>query len=189
MRIHFDEVRNNKIKSWLLMFLFVILISLLGFVIGVIWGSALFGFSIAALLSLIYTLIVFFSGDSMILSMTGAKEVSKQEYPYLFHTVEGLAIAANVPKPKAYVIDDSALNAFATGRDPKHASITVTTGLLKKLNRQESEGVVAHEMSHIKNYDIRVMMLAAVLVGITTLLSDFLLRSLLYGGHRRDSRK
>ena len=188
MRIHFDEVRNNKIKSWLLMFLFVILISLLGFIIGLVWGSALFGFSIAALFSLIYTLIVFFSGDSMILSMTGAKEVSKQEYPYLFHTVEGLAIAANVPKPKAYVIDDSALNAFATGRDPKHASITVTTGLLKKLNRQESEGVVAHEMSHIKNYDIRVMMLAAVLVGITTLLSDFLLRSLLYGGHRRDSR-
>jgi heat shock protein HtpX len=120
--------------------------------------------------------------------MTGARPVTKGEYPYLYNTIEGLALSAGVPTPKAYVIDDSALNAFATGRDPKHASITVTTGLLKVMNRQELEGVIAHEMSHVKNYDIRFMMLTTVLVGLVTLLSDFILRSMWYGrgGGRRD---
>jgi heat shock protein HtpX len=100
----------------------------------------------------------------------------------LINTVEGLAIAAGLAKPpKVYVIEDSALNAFATGRDPEHSSITVTTGLLEKLTKLELEGVIAHEMSHIKNFDIRVMMLAAVMVGLTVLLSDFLLRSFLWG--------
>lgn len=126
----------------------------------------------------------------MILKMTGARPVTKQEFPYLFHTLEGLAIAAGIPTPKAYVIEDTALNAFATGKDPEHASVTVTTGLLKVMNRQELEGVVAHEMSHIKNYDVRFMMLAVVLVGLVTLLSDFILRSFLWGCHgsKRDDR-
>jgi len=124
----------------------------------------------------------------MILSMSGARQVTKKEFPYLYHTVEGLAIAAGVPTPKCYVIEDSAMNAFATGRDPQHASITVTTGLLKVMNRQELEGVVAHEMSHIKNFDIRMMMLAAVMVGVITLISDFLLRSFLWGGHNREKK-
>ncbi len=119
----------------------------------------------------------------MILSMSHAREATKPEFTHLINTVEGLSIAAGLPKmPKVYVIDDSALNAFATGRDPKHAAVTVTTGLLHKMNKLELEGVLAHEMSHIKNYDIRVMMLAAVMVGLTVLLSDFLLRSFLWGG-------
>lgn len=139
--------------------------------------------------SIIYSLIAYYSGDQMILSMSGARPVTKKEYPYLYNTLEGLSIAANIPMPKAYVIDDSALNAFATGRDPKHASITVTTGLLKTMNRQELEGVVAHEMSHIKNFDIRMMMLTAVLVGVITLLSDFLLRMFLWGGKGNSDRK
>ena len=126
-----------------------------------------------------------YSGGNLILNMTGAKPVTKKEHPHLYHTVEGLAIAAGVPTPKAYVIDDSALNAFATGRDPKNSVVVVTTGLLKKLNRQELEGVIAHEMSHIKNYDIRLMMLTTVLVGIVVLLSDFILRSFLWGAHGR----
>ena len=121
----------------------------------------------------------------MILTMTRAKPADRKKYPHFVNTVEGLAIAAGIKKPKAYVIEDDALNAFATGRDPEHASITVTTGLLNKMNRLELEGVVAHEMSHIKNYDIRVMMLAAVMVGLTILLSDFLLRSFLWGGGGR----
>ncbi|MFH1396885.1 MAG: M48 family metallopeptidase [archaeon] len=181
----FNEVRNNKFKSLILMFFFLIIIAGLGAIIGLVYGSFYFGLIIAIIFSLIYILISYFSGDSMILAMSGAKEVTKKEYPYLFHTVEGLAISAGMQTPKAYVIDDSALNAFATGRDPKHASITVTTGLLDKLNRQELEGVIAHEMSHVKNYDIRFMMLTAVLLGIVTLLSDFLLRSFLWGGHGR----
>lgn len=183
MNIH-EQSRWNKIKSWMILFLFVILISLLGYVIGLVYGSPIPGFVLAIFGALLYSLIMYFQGDSIILATTGAREVTKKEYPYLFHTIEGLAIAAGIPTPKAYVIDDTALNAFATGRDPEHASITVTTGLLNKMNRQELEGVVAHEMSHIKNFDIRMMMLTAVFVGITILLSDFLLRSFLWG--RRD---
>jgi len=185
----FSEVASNKRNSVFLVIIFFLLISLLGLVFGLIWGSVYFGVIMAFIFALIYTLIVFNSGDKMILSMSGAKEVKKSEYPHLFHTVEGLAIAAGIPTPKAYVINDSALNAFATGKDPQHASITVTTGLLNKLNRQELEGVIAHEMSHIKNYDIRFMMLTVVLVGITLLLSDAILRSLWFGGGRHsDSR-
>lgn len=189
MRLMFDEVRSNKIKSWILIFVFMILIGFLGAIIGILYGSIYFGLAIALLFGMIYSLIGFFSGNSMILAMTKAKPVTKKEYPYLYNTVEAVAISASIPTPKAYVIDDSALNAFATGRNHETASITVTTGLLKTMNRQELEGVVAHEMSHIKNYDIRVMMLAAVLIGIVTLLSDFLLRSFLWGGGRnRDSK-
>ena len=188
MRVTFDEIRNNKIKSWFLVFFFIILIGVLGSVIGYIYGSLYFGIILSVLIGVIYSLFVFNSGDSMILSMTGARPVTKKEFPYLYHTLEGLAISAGIPTPKAYVIEDSAMNAFATGKDPEHASITVTTGLLKVMNRQELEGVIAHEMSHIKNYDIRFMMLTAVLVGLVTLLSDFLLRSFLWGGARRRSR-
>ncbi len=187
-RIMFDEVRNNKIKSGLLISLFLIVIGILGGVIGVVTGSVSFGVVIAVIFSLVYTLIGYYSGDSLILSMSGARIATKKEFPFLINTLEGLSIAAHIPMPKAYVIDDSALNAFATGRDPEHAAITVTTGLLKTMNRQELEGVIAHEMSHIKNYDIRFMMLAAVLVGVITLLSDFLLRMFWWGGKDNERR-
>src|SRR3989344_3326288 len=183
MRIMFNEIKSNKIKSVLLMSLFILIIGILGAAVGIFFGSIIFGLALAIIISMIYIHITYFTGDKMILKMSGAREVTKKEYPHLYHTVEGLAIAASIPTPKAYVIDDSALNAFATGRDPKNASITVTTGLLKKLNRQELEGVIAHEMSHIKNYDVRFMMLTVILVGIIVLLSDFLLRSFWYGGH------
>jgi len=129
----------------------------------------------------VYIWIGYYSGQNMILKTAGAREVTKKEFPHLFHSIDGLALAADIPKPKAYVIDDSALNAFATGRGPTHASITVTSGLLNKLNRQELEGVIAHEMSHIKNYDVRFMMLTVVLIGLVMLLSDFLLHSFLWG--------
>ncbi|MBU0980544.1 MAG: M48 family metallopeptidase [Nanoarchaeota archaeon] len=185
----FDEVRGNKIRSWLLVSFFIVLIGLLGAVIGLVYNNLYLGLAIALVFSLIYSMIGFFSGGSMILSLSGAKPVTKKEYPHLYHTLEGLAIAADIPTPKGYVIEDSALNAFATGRDPKHASVTVTTGLLKVMDRQELEGVIAHELSHVKNYDIRFMMLTAVLIGIVTLLSDFLLRSFLWGGGRRRSSK
>jgi len=184
MKIAFDEVRNNSIKSYILMFFFIILIGALGALIGIFYNSMYIGLSLALIFSIIYTLIGYYSGDKMILKMSKAKPVTKKEYPHLYHASEGLAIAGGIPTPKVYVIEDSALNAFATGRDPKHASIVVTTGLLNKLNREELEGVVAHEMSHVKTYDVRFMMLTAVLVGIVVLLSDFLLRSFLWGGHR-----
>ncbi|RLE43154.1 zinc metalloprotease HtpX [Candidatus Woesearchaeota archaeon] len=189
----FEEIRRNKFLSYIIMLGFLILIGILGGVFGWLLGSPLFGLILAAFIGIVYSLVAYYSGDRMILRMSGAVPVTKEEYPYLYHIVEALAISAGLKKPpKVYVIRDSALNAFATGRDPEHSSITVTTGLLEKLNRQELEGVIAHEMSHIKNYDIRMMMLAAVLVGVVVLLSDFMLRSFLWGGmrgsRRRDSR-
>jgi heat shock protein HtpX len=189
-RIMFNEARNNKIKSFIMMVFFVIIIGFLGAVAGLIYNNLYFGIIMAVIISIIYSLIGFYSGDKMILSMSGAKPVTKKEYPYLYNTIEGLTIASGLKNiPKAYVIDDSAMNAFATGKDPEHASITVTTGLLKTMNRQELEGVIAHEMSHIKNYDIRFMMLTAILVGIITLISDFLLRSFLWGGKSKSDSK
>ncbi len=183
-KLMFDEVRNNKRKSWILTSIFIILIGVLGAIIGLVLGSLIAGIVIAIVFSIIYSFIGLYSGDRMILGMTGAIPVTKKEFPYLYHTIEGLSLAAGIPTPKAYVIKDSAMNAFATGRDPEHASVTVTTGLLQVMNRQELEGVLAHEMSHVKNYDIRFMMLTAVLVGIITLLSDFLLRTFLYSSIR-----
>lgn len=185
MLLMFDEVNSNKLKSLLLMSFFIILIGLLGAVFGIVYGSLYLGVGVAVAASIIYSLIGFYSGDRLILGISGAKPVTKKEHPYLYHTLEGLALAAGMPAPKAYVIEDSALNAFATGRDPKNASIAVTTGLLKSMNRQELEGVVAHEMSHIKNYDVRFMMLTVILVGVITLLSDMLLRTFLWGGKGR----
>lgn len=191
MKNMFDEVRRNKLISWFLMSIFLIMIVALSIAVGIVWTGRIDTYSLAYSASLgvisamIYLMISYYSGDKMILAQTGAVPVTKKEYPYLYHTVEGLAIAAGVPTPKCYIIKDSALNAFATGRDPKHASITVTTGLLSKMNRQELEGVIAHEMSHIKNFDIRMMMLAAVSVGIITMLSDIMLRSFIFGGSRR----
>jgi len=182
----FNEVNKNKWYSIIMFACFILIIGFLGAVIGIVYGNTNFGLVIALLIAIIYSLIVYYSGDSMVLAMSGAKPVTKKEYPYLYNTVEGLAIAAGMQAPKCYVINDTALNAFATGKDPKNASIAVTTGLLEKLNRQELEGVIAHEMSHIKNYDIRFMMLTAVLVGVVVLISDFLLRSFLWGGKGND---
>ena len=165
----------------------MVFVIFVGFVVGFFYGSTYFGVGLALVIGIIYFLISYYGGANAILAMTKAKEAKKPEYTYLINTVEGLAIAAGLAKPpKVYVINDDALNAFATGRDPEHSSITVTTGLLDKLNRLELEGVIAHEMSHIKNFDFRVMMLAAVMVGITVLLSDFLLRSFLWGRRGRD---
>jgi heat shock protein HtpX len=186
----YDEISGNKRKSYLLILLFILVISALGYVAGLIWipGWPYLGLIFAAVLSVIVFLVNYYAGDSLILSMSKARPATREEFPYYVNTVEGLAMAAGIPTPKAYVIDEESINAFATGRDPKHASVTVTTGALKKLGRQELEGVVGHELSHIKNFDIRIMMLAAVLVGITALLSDIILRSFIYGKGSRDNK-
>lgn len=183
----YEEIASNKRRSYFLILTFFVFVILLGFIIGILYGNQYFGIVLAIIIGIIYFLISYYGGANAILAMTHAQEAKKPEYTYLINTIEGLAIAAGLPKPpKVYVIDDSALNAFATGRDPEHASITVTTGLIKKMNKLELEGVIAHEMAHIKNFDIRVMMLSAVMVGLTVLLSDFLLRSFLWGGKQKD---
>ncbi len=179
----YDEIGANQRRTVLLIIVFFALIIFLGYAVGLLYGNQYFGLVLAFIIGLLYFLFSYYGGASTILTMSKAKEATKPEYTHLINTVEGLAIAAGLPKPpKVYVIEDSALNAFATGRSPEHAAITVTTGLLNKMNKLELEGVLAHEMSHIKNYDIRVMMLAAVMVGLVVLLSDFFLRSFLWGG-------
>lgn len=182
----YEEISANKRRSYLLVLVFFVFIILIGLIFGFYWGNSYFGIVLAVIVGVVYFLFSYYGGAESILAMSKAKEAQKPEHAYLINTVEGLAIAAGILTPKVYVIEDTALNAFATGRDPKKSYVAVTSGLLKKLNRQELEGVLAHEISHIKNYDIRVMMLAAVMVGVTVLLSDFLLRSFLWGGKDRD---
>ncbi|KPL04507.1 MAG: heat-shock protein HtpX [candidate division Zixibacteria bacterium SM1_73] len=176
----YEEIGANKRRSFLLLFLFVVFLLFLGWVFGQAYGSGGAGVSIALLVALFISLITFYWGDKMVLGISHAKPVDRKENPYLANTVEGLAIAAGIPTPKAYIIRDSAPNAFATGRNPENSAIAVTTGLLHKLNRLELEGVIAHEMSHIKNYDIRYATLVVVLVGTVALLSDWMRRSFFY---------
>ena len=180
----FDQIASNKRMTFFLFFIFSLLILVLGFVIGLIWGSWIAGIVFAVIFSVIYGFISYYSGDKAILNLSKAKEVSKKEDPFLVNTIEGLAIAAGIPAPKVYLIKEDSINAFATGRDPDHATITVTSGARKKLNRQELEGVVAHEMSHIKNRDILVMMLSVMLFGLIVLFSQVMIRSFIFGGGR-----
>lgn len=181
----YSEIRKNKVKTGIMIFIFLLFLGLIGYVFGAYFGIGYFGIPIAVTLAVLIALVQYYRGDKLVLKISKARPVTKAEYPHLFHTVEGLAIAAGVPTPKMYVIDDTAPNAFATGRDPEHSSVAVTTGLLQKMNRQELEGVIAHEMSHIKNYDIRIATLVVVMVGVIVLMSDFILRSFLWGGGRR----
>ena len=184
----YEHISWNKRKSVFLIIVFFIIIGLLGYSFGLYLGDVFIGIGIAIVFSTIMTLIGLYSGDRMILSMSHAVEADRKKYPHLVNSVEGLAIAAGIPTPKIYVIEDSAINAMATGRDPKHAAVIVTTGAVERLKRDELEGVLAHEMSHIRNYDIRMMMLVVVLVGIIALLSDVFLRSMFYGRGRKDSK-
>src|SRR3989338_10533365 len=185
----YDEIASNKRKTYVLIFLFFVFIVFLGYILGALYSSPIFGLSMAFIISFFYILFSLFAGDSVILTLNSAKPADRRHHPHLVNTVEGLAIAAGIPTPKIYVIEDTAINAFATGRDPQHAAVTVTTGCLQRLKRNELEGVLAHELSHIKNYDIRYMLVVVMMVGITLVLSDFLLRSLwMRGGGRDDSK-
>ncbi len=187
-----DEVRSNRRKSIFIVLLFFVFIGFIGLVTSMVYSlyakNVFLDFTITffimiliVMISLIYVGIFMSAGDKMVLSATGAKEASRTTYPFLYHTTEALSLAAgmSVP-PKCYVIEDTALNAYATGFKPEKSYIVVTTGLVEKLNRQELEGVIAHELSHIKNKDIKVMLLAAGLVGATVLLADLLFRIFIY---------
>jgi heat shock protein HtpX len=166
------------------LFAFLVLVIGIAFIFAVNLHNA-FIVPIAVAISIIMAVVSYYNSDKIVLSMSRARPAEGPEFAHLVNSVEGLAIAAGLPKPRVYVIDDSAPNAFATGRDPEHAVICVTTGLMDKLNRAELEGVIGHEMSHVKNYDIRFSTLVVVLVGIVALLSDWLLRSMWWGGGRR----
>lgn len=183
----YEQISANKNKTWMLISLFSILIVLLGWAFGSWSGSAEFGIFLAVMISVIMSMIGYFQGDAVALATSGAQAIEKQDNPELYRIIENLAIAAGLPTPKIYIMPDTAINAFATGRDPQHASIAVTSGALQALDKTELEGVLAHELSHIGNYDIRVMTIVVVLVGVILLLSDMMTRSIFFGRGRRDS--
>lgn len=185
----YNQIDSNKRKSVLLMVLFIAIIIGLGYLFDVTLNRAgtYIGVFYAIVFSLLMTTVSYFQGDKIALWSSGAKPITKEENRYVYNLVENLCITAGTPVPKIYIIDDPAINAFATGRKPALASIAVTTGAIAKLANEELEGVLAHELSHIKNYDIRFMMLVAVMVGAIAILSNFFLRSQWFGFGRKDN--
>ncbi|MCX6355166.1 MAG: zinc metalloprotease HtpX [Candidatus Aureabacteria bacterium] len=181
----YEQISKNKRNSVLLCILFIIFVVFLGWVFGRVTSFGPAGIILALFIAILWTFGSYYYSDRIVLAISRARPVEKQEYPHLFNAVEGLSIAAGIPMPRVYVIEDSAPNAFATGRNPEHAVVCVTTGLLEKMDRLELEGVIAHELSHVKDYDILFASLVAVMVGIVALLSDWILRSFLWGGGRR----
>ncbi len=181
-----DLIAENKRNSVLLVLIFCLFTAAVALILalGIVafndpdaiahlrFGEAFVAGGIAAVVALLFSLIGYYSGDQFILATSGARRIQHADDPELFNVVEEMAIAAGIPMPRVYLIDDPALNAFATGRDPQHAVVAITTGLRHKLTRDELQGVIAHEMSHIRNYDIRLMLLMAVLVGTVVMLSD-----------------
>ncbi len=189
MATFYDQIGQNRRNSVLLAVAVIVLLGALGLFIG--WAAtgdpraALPSTAIAIAVGLAASLLSYYLGDSLVLASSGAKQVDEQSQPQLVNVVREMAIAANVPMPKVYLIDDTAPNAFATGRDPEHASVAITIGLLQKLDREELQGVLAHELSHVRNYDIRFSLMVGVLVGSIALLADFFLRFTFWGGGRR----
>ncbi len=166
------------------MALFVLFLTTVGYIFGKASGAGPSYAVIALVLSAFSSVGSFFFSDKLVLATSGAKEITKEDFPEYYRVVENLTIADGLPMPKVYVMDDPSPNAFATGRDPKHAVVCATTGILERLNKSELEGVIAHELSHVKNYDIRLMAVVAVLVGSIALLADIFMRSMWFGGMR-----
>jgi heat shock protein HtpX len=182
----YDRIASNVRKTWMLMFVFIAFIALIGWIFGQFTGFGIYAVPIAVGVAILLTWGSYFSSDKIALSMSRAKPADPQRDRQLINIVEGLSIAAGLPPPRVYVIDDTAPNAFATGRNPEHAAIAVTRGLLAKMSRDELEGVIAHELSHVKNRDTLIMTIAVTLVGIIVLLADWLLRAMWWGGGDRD---
>ncbi len=182
----YSAITANRWRSIVLVVLFVAILSALGYVLGELYSRG-FGAGaviLAAVFALASAAGSYYAGDQVILGISKARAVTEAEQPELYHVVAALATGAGVPMPKLYVIDEPAPNAFATGRDPKHASLAVTSGLLAKMDRTELEGVVAHELSHVRNFDIRFMLLVTVLVGMVALLANWFLQSMWWRGRR-----
>lgn len=172
----YSEISSNKRKTVFIMIIFVLLVSALAWVFAYFLGGGMRVTYYAIFGSLLYVIISYFVSSKTALAVNGASQISKNENPRLYRIVENLSITEGLPMPKVYIIDDPAPNAFATGRDPAHASVAATSGLLEILNDKELQGVMAHELGHIKNYDIRVAMMAFAFVAVIGLISDFILR-------------
>ena len=185
-------IARNKRNTWLLIVLFGMVFVGLGMLIGTAWiGDRRGGMGLAVIagtVALVLTLASYYGGGAVLLGLSRARRIVKSDDPQLFNVVEELCLAGGLPMPQIYLIDDTAMNAFATGRDPRHATVAITTGLRTRLTRDELTGVIAHELSHVRHYDILFATLIAVMVGVLVMLCDVFLRSRWWGGSRRDSR-
>ena len=179
-----SQIRSNIAKTYLLMSVFIGLVIAIGYVLGYALGYGSDFVWIATLFAVISSFSSYWWGDKLVLAMSGARPADRKKDFDFFTVAENLSIAAGMPKPKLYIIEDTAMNAFATGRDPEHAVVCATTGLLTKLERRELEGVIAHELSHVKNYDTRLLAVVSVLAGTVVFLSDMFMRNLWWGGRR-----
>lgn len=185
----YSTISANKWKTWLIMALFVVFITTLAFVFGRATGNGNAFVIFALILATISSFGSYFFSDKIVLATSGAHEIQKQENPELFRIVENLAIGDGLPMPKIYIMDEAAPNAFATGRDPKHAVVCVTTGILQRLNKVELEGVIAHELSHVKNFDTRLMGIVIILVGFVSILANIFMQNLWWGNMRGNDRE
>jgi heat shock protein HtpX len=185
--------RNKKMTFWLFL-MFFILIGVLAFAVSFIidwWFGAgfIFFFTIFGILTIVFAIVSYYNSDKIVTTISHAKEAPVKQFKQLHNIVEELCLASGLPKPRVFVIDDSAINAFATGRNPEHAVVCVTTGCLTRLKRDQLQGVIAHELTHIRNYDVRTMTIATVLVGMAVLLSDMMFRMFFYGSFRNSGSK
>jgi heat shock protein HtpX len=186
----YNQIASNKRNSVFLVLIFIAILAGLGYIYDWFYGAPQMpyvGIAFAFFLSLIMTSVSYFAGDKIALFSSGAKKITKEDNRYVYNMVENLCITAGIALPKVYLIDDAAINAFATGRKPALASIAVTRGAVEKLENEELEGIISHELSHIKNFDIRFMMLVAVLVGAIAILADIFFRTSLFGGRGNDN--
>ncbi|MBA2489085.1 MAG: M48 family metallopeptidase [Chloroflexi bacterium] len=185
----YDQISSNRRRSVILVAIVVAILAVVGFIIGYALTGTLAGgylaIAVAVVIALVISAVSYYGGDSLVLAASGAKEVKPADAPQLMNVINELSIAAGIPPPKVYLIHDTAPNAFATGRDPAHASVAITTGLLQKLDREELQGVMGHELSHVRNLDIRFTLLVGALVGSIALLADFFLRFTFFGGAGR----
>ncbi len=182
----YKAIAANKRNTLLIMAVFVAIISAIGWAVSYVYGNTNITYIVIAGAAL-YAVIQYFLASKLAVAMTGAVQIEKRDNPRLYRIVENLAITLGIPTPKVYIIDDPAFNAFATGRDPKHAIVAATTGLIEAMDDNELEAVMAHEMGHVQNYDIRVSMIAFGLVSAIALLSDIVLRMMFFGGDRREN--
>lgn len=184
----YNQISSNKRRTVVLLIVFFMLLAAIGAAVGYLWlGDMTFGVVIAVIIGAIYAMSMIFQSTNVVMSMNHAREVTEQEAPQLYHIVEDMAMVAQIPMPRVFIIEDQSLNAFATGSSPENAAVAATTGLLAVMNREELEGVIGHEVSHIRNYDIRISTIAVALASAITLLSSFGSRMIWFGGGRRRS--
>ena len=184
----YKQIASNKRKTWILLIVFFLLLALVGYAVGFLFmNSGIWGVTVAMIIGFIYALTMIFQSTEIVMSMNGAREVDRNEEPVLYHVVEDMAMVAQIPMPRVYVIDDPGLNAFATGSNPQNAAVVATSGLLEIMNREELEAVIGHEVSHIRNLDIRISTIAVALASAITLLSSMAGRMMWWGGASRRS--